>query len=439
MFSLDLSFFADCINSVFFGQVCDTCDGAAIYSLLAAIIRVLTGAIGIVAIIGLLVFGISYLKSGGDPAKAKKARTRLVNLGIGVVLYIVAFAITEFLLPGGIVNHPISSTDETASCPEISYTDTKIVRPDNPGTASGTASGYDFSTAPSPYAGTKPSFTVSKAKYNGKEYNYIEIKNATPYVYYPSKRDTFINDLKNIKLGVEGGNIIIIANAGTFNTNKGANNAPIGKVIQNGEVKADGDFKKSGYYRGILLVDTDGKVGYTNNTFYSAQNYADGSASYTDALTGATVTGKKVASASTNFGPIVINGKYAGDAFKADSHYLVRRERQIFCLKSDGTNVIISNIKNYSAGGWTYKQMAEVAIQRGCQFAYNLDGGGSTSTAWRNSSSESFGTNIYRAGNRSVPTFIVYTEDNLPAIISLAQIQLPSNPKSNQIVPQNTR
>lgn len=138
VYNIGLSFFADCINSIFFGEVCDNCDGAAIYSLLAASIRVLTIGVGILAVIGIMIVGVSYLKAAGDPAKHNKARSRLINIGIGIMVYIVLFGLAEFLLPGGVINHPISSDEET-SCPEITYTDTKIKRPENPGNTSGSS------------------------------------------------------------------------------------------------------------------------------------------------------------------------------------------------------------------------------------------------------------------------------------------------------------
>ena len=134
VYNIGLSFFADCINSIFFGEVCDNCDGAAIYSLLAASIRVLTIGVGILAVIGIMIVGVCYLKAAGDPAKHNKARSRLINIGIGIMVYIVLFGLAEFLLPGGVINHPISSDEET-SCPEITYTDIKIKRPENPGNA----------------------------------------------------------------------------------------------------------------------------------------------------------------------------------------------------------------------------------------------------------------------------------------------------------------
>ncbi len=128
---LGLSIFSDCIDSVFLGRVCDTCDGALVQSILAAIIRILAGGVGIFAIIGVLVFGISFLTAGNDVEKARRSRASLINTGIGILIYIVAFSLTEFLFPGGVINHPIASTDETGSCPEVSYTETKITYPES--------------------------------------------------------------------------------------------------------------------------------------------------------------------------------------------------------------------------------------------------------------------------------------------------------------------
>lgn len=411
MVSKSLSIFSDCLNSIFFGQVCDTCDGAAIYSLLAAIIRTFTIGVGILAVIGIMITGIQYLKSSGNPEKKNKARSRLINVGIGIIIYIALFGIAEFFVPGGVIAHPIASTDETASCPEITYTDTTIRRPENPGSPEGSSPGSGYYTdAPSPYAGMKPEYTTEvKKKDAPDEYNYIEIKNATPYVYMPKAHNGFAEVLNNIKNGTEGNNILIIANAGTFDMKKGT---PTGVTIQDGKV-----FSNKSVSYSTLVIDEDGSIGFTSGNV-DADKMTRGEVAYTDGLTGQTISGKKIVSAVSHFTPLLVNGESAKNKYYSGNpgdHYNLKAQRQIICIKADKTNAIITGKndgRGGGPGGWKDDDMIKIAKEENCHFAFNLDGGGSISTAWRNTINDSFTS--YDTSTRLIPSYIVYTDNNLP-------------------------
>ena len=98
----------------------------------------------------------------------------------------------------------------------------------------------------------------------------------------------------------------------------------------------------------------------------------------------------------------------------ASSHYKKERARQILCVKENASKLsyaFISDKNEEDDGGWTFTEMANVARDYGCTFAYNLDGGGSTATWTRSSTAESFD---HYGGSRSVPTYIVFTANNQP-------------------------
>ena len=59
----------------------------------------MTVGIGILAVIGIIVVGVQYLTSGGNDEKAKKAKRRLLEVVIGVVLYVIAYAVLKWLMP----------------------------------------------------------------------------------------------------------------------------------------------------------------------------------------------------------------------------------------------------------------------------------------------------------------------------------------------------
>lgn len=244
-----------------------------------------------------------------------------------------------------------------------------------------------------------PSFTAWSNIYKGHEYAYIEIEGGVPYVYAPNHRGSFWYDLNNISSGRESSNIVVMANAGLFDT---TSLAPLGTTIQNGKVVSSVTSNYS--IPRILVVDDSGNVGYTTNSAGGVIN------SYIDAVTGETVTGRKIISAVYGFGPVVLNGKtatkYSG---KIANGY---RARQVFCVRAKNKYTIITNTgEGENGGGWNFDDIAEVARRRGCVSAFNLDGGGSTALAWRKSLNQGF--QAYATTERHDPTFIVFTADNL--------------------------
>lgn len=84
-----------------------TCEGGDCSGLIKnyvnPFIRLLTGLIGVVVTISLVVGGIQYSSAGGDPGKVSAAKKRIYNTLIALVAYIFMFAFLQWLIPGGIV------------------------------------------------------------------------------------------------------------------------------------------------------------------------------------------------------------------------------------------------------------------------------------------------------------------------------------------------
>lgn len=70
-----------------------------IYGYLRGIIVFLGGAIGLAVVITIIVSGIQYSSSAGNPANITKAKERLTNAVIGLVLYLFLAAILRYLVP----------------------------------------------------------------------------------------------------------------------------------------------------------------------------------------------------------------------------------------------------------------------------------------------------------------------------------------------------
>lgn len=62
----------------------------------------LSALVGVIAVIAIIISGIQYTSSADDPATVSKAKSRILNVIIGLVAYIFLFAFLEYLVPGGI-------------------------------------------------------------------------------------------------------------------------------------------------------------------------------------------------------------------------------------------------------------------------------------------------------------------------------------------------
>jgi len=75
--------------------------GSAIMDATFAIIRFLSLGVGIIIVGSLVVAGIQYSASRGDPQKTALAITRIQATLIALVLFVFGFAILNYLIPSG--------------------------------------------------------------------------------------------------------------------------------------------------------------------------------------------------------------------------------------------------------------------------------------------------------------------------------------------------
>lgn len=75
-----------------------------IIDLTFAIIRFLSNGVGIVVIASIIVGGIQYIGSSGDPNNTNKAIGRIRSSIIALIVYIFAYAILNYLIPGAFFN-----------------------------------------------------------------------------------------------------------------------------------------------------------------------------------------------------------------------------------------------------------------------------------------------------------------------------------------------
>lgn len=80
------------------------CNGAhqnPIYDVAFAIIRFLSIGVGIVVVIAIVLAGIKYTTSEGNPEATRQAKQNIQNAILALFIYIFAFALINYLVPGG--------------------------------------------------------------------------------------------------------------------------------------------------------------------------------------------------------------------------------------------------------------------------------------------------------------------------------------------------
>ena len=91
----------DCIGSYDDGNT--SLDGNPIIKMLKLILQVVSAGVGLVVAGMIIVAGIQYMTSQGNPQRTAAAKQRLLNAIIGLVMFIFSTAILNFLVPGGLL------------------------------------------------------------------------------------------------------------------------------------------------------------------------------------------------------------------------------------------------------------------------------------------------------------------------------------------------
>jgi hypothetical protein len=78
-------------------------ESGKIWSIISLVLNLLSGAIGVAAVIMLVMGGIQYAASNGDPSAVTAAKKKISNVLLGLAAYVFLFAFLQWLIPGGIL------------------------------------------------------------------------------------------------------------------------------------------------------------------------------------------------------------------------------------------------------------------------------------------------------------------------------------------------
>lgn len=91
-----------CVNTSILGNNGCSCDdgrGSEIKRLLGVVVDVMTIGVGVLGVLGITIVGIQYLTAGGSEEKTRKAKRRLLEIIIGLVAYVLIYALLKWLVP----------------------------------------------------------------------------------------------------------------------------------------------------------------------------------------------------------------------------------------------------------------------------------------------------------------------------------------------------
>lgn len=75
--------------------------GTAIWSLLIIIINILTVGVGVAAVGGLIYASVLYASASSNAEQIKRAKEIMLNVAIGLIMYVIMYAFLNFIVPGG--------------------------------------------------------------------------------------------------------------------------------------------------------------------------------------------------------------------------------------------------------------------------------------------------------------------------------------------------
>ena len=77
-------------------------DGSGIFEILALGLSIVTYGVGAAAVIGVIISAYQYITARDNSAQVAKAKNRILQIIIGLAIWVLIWGILQFLLPGGL-------------------------------------------------------------------------------------------------------------------------------------------------------------------------------------------------------------------------------------------------------------------------------------------------------------------------------------------------
>lgn len=74
-------------------------DGSGIVEVLKIVVDILTVGVGILGVVGISIVGVQYLTAGDNEEKTRKAKRRMFEIVLGLIAYVLAYALLYWLIP----------------------------------------------------------------------------------------------------------------------------------------------------------------------------------------------------------------------------------------------------------------------------------------------------------------------------------------------------
>jgi hypothetical protein len=82
---------------------CSSTDENALFDVLGIFLNVATYGVGAAAIIGVILAGIQYMSARDNSTQVVKAKNRLLQVVIGLIIWVFFWGVLQFILPGGLL------------------------------------------------------------------------------------------------------------------------------------------------------------------------------------------------------------------------------------------------------------------------------------------------------------------------------------------------
>lgn len=88
------------VPAAFIRNICECGHGESVMKIILYVVDILSIGVGILGVIGISIVGIQYLTAGGNEEKTRKAKRRMLEIVLGLAVYVILYAILRWLNVG---------------------------------------------------------------------------------------------------------------------------------------------------------------------------------------------------------------------------------------------------------------------------------------------------------------------------------------------------